>query len=245
MTRLSSGLIIAGAYANKIRRVMFAMEKRVESKEIARAVGELNATVFPIIRDAGIDKGDVVRITIEYDIENGRIVWKWDTLEIQHYKQVPETSEKVKELLPKALEEAKAAALREEAAIEEVREEAVAVEEKPPVVPEEFLVDYLGSSEEGMEDIFTVKMKVNEEYQLAGVARVIFEEGAGKALVIIVTPEPKAYRTVLTIPYTDDPRKAADILKERITEAVRSKKLTELNPEEAKRLIKEMMQQSS
>ena len=84
MPRLSSGLIIAGAYANKIRRVMFAMEKGLDSKEIARAVGELNATLFHLVRDLGIDKGDIVRITIEYRVEEGRIVWDWDTLEIQH-----------------------------------------------------------------------------------------------------------------------------------------------------------------
>lgn len=241
MPRMSSGFIIAGAYANKIRRVMFAMERSVDSKEVARAVAELNSAIFYIVRETGIDKGDVVRITVNYKIEGGKIIWDWDTLELQHYKLIPETSEKAKQLLPRAIEEAKAVL-----AAPEARREVEVVEEAVPTPALEFSVDYLGSSEEGIEDIYTVKVKVKGEYQLAGVSRVNFESGEGKALVVLVTPEPekRAYRLSLTIPYVRDPRRAAEILEKEINNAMSEGRAVELEVEQAKKIIRELMQES-
>jgi len=72
---LSSGLVIAGAYADKIRRTLFAQLKDLVkqdksfSKEVARATGELNAVLFRILVEELKLKGDVVRIRINYNVD--------------------------------------------------------------------------------------------------------------------------------------------------------------------------------
>ena len=94
---LRTGLVIAGGYADKVRRVLFAQLKdaiksgQVEAKEVARAAGELNRLLYEIIvNKLGIDKGDVVRVTVEYVLENGSIKWKLDTLRIEAWQRIPE-----------------------------------------------------------------------------------------------------------------------------------------------------------
>ncbi len=113
MPVLRSGLVIAGGYADKIRRVLFAQMKdqiksgEIDAKEVARAAGELNRLLYIILVDKlKIDKGDVVRITVEYDIGDGKIVWKLETLQIQAWRRVPEEEidEVVKETVGSARE---------------------------------------------------------------------------------------------------------------------------------------------
>ncbi|PWV36756.1 MAG: DUF2258 domain-containing protein, partial [Desulfurococcaceae archaeon] len=76
MPTLSSGYVIAGGYADKLRRTAFAQLRDeikggvISSQEVARAVGELNSTLYKILVDRfKVDKGDVVRIRIDYQIE--------------------------------------------------------------------------------------------------------------------------------------------------------------------------------
>lgn len=104
MPTLSSGYVIAGAYASKLRRTMFAQLREevkkgsISSQEIARAVGELNSTLYRILVERlKIDKGDVVRIRIDYRIENGRIVWDSSTLQIEIFRRDQEAERLVKE----------------------------------------------------------------------------------------------------------------------------------------------------
>ena len=87
--RLSSGYIIVGAYADKIRRTLFAQlrdkikSKEIDSKEVARAAAELNKLLYEIlVNKLGLDKGDVVRIIVEYDVADDRINWNLETLKI-------------------------------------------------------------------------------------------------------------------------------------------------------------------
>ena len=55
MPTLSTGYVIVGAYAIKIRRTLFAQQKdriknkELDGKEIARASGELNKVLFDIL----------------------------------------------------------------------------------------------------------------------------------------------------------------------------------------------------
>jgi hypothetical protein len=70
---LSSGLVIAGAYADKVRRTLFAQLKDLMrqdkefAREIARAAGELNAVLYRIlVEEVKVEKGDVVRIRVNY-----------------------------------------------------------------------------------------------------------------------------------------------------------------------------------
>jgi len=90
-------LVIAGAYAKKLRRTLFAQlrdaikDGSVTNQEVARAAAEMNQILYQIlIDDLGLDKGDVVRIVVDYDVDGGKVVWKLDTLTIEAFKRVPD-----------------------------------------------------------------------------------------------------------------------------------------------------------
>ncbi len=89
MPTLSTGLIRAAGYARKARRVLFATAKDVDPKEVVRASAEFNMKLFEKLREMGVRKEDVIRIRCDFDIieENGekKIVWNWDTLDIEVY----------------------------------------------------------------------------------------------------------------------------------------------------------------
>ncbi len=97
MATLSTGYIIVGAYADKLRRTLFAQlsdklrNKEMDSKEIARAAAEVNQHLFDIlVNELKLDKGDVVRIRIDYDMVDNSIRWKYDSLRIEAFRRVPE-----------------------------------------------------------------------------------------------------------------------------------------------------------
>ncbi|WP_297536192.1 single- stranded DNA-binding family protein [Thermococcus sp.] len=98
--KLSTGYVRASGYAHKVRRVLFALVKgKVEPKEVVRASAELNQRIFEEFQRLGVAKEDVVRITVEFTIEDGKIVWNYDSLNIEVYKKSEE------EKLAKAMEE--------------------------------------------------------------------------------------------------------------------------------------------
>ena len=111
MPTLRSGLVIAGGYADKVRRVLFAQLKdkikngEIDAKKVAQAAGELNRLLFEIlVTNLQMDKGDVVRISVDYDIEDGEIKWLLDTLTVQVWKRVPdeEVESKLKSVVSRA-----------------------------------------------------------------------------------------------------------------------------------------------
>lgn len=106
--QFNTGLVIAGAYADKVRRTLFAQLKdyvrkgEVTSQEVAKAIGELNMILYNIIvEEMKLDKGDVVRITLQYGIENGQIKWNYSSLRIEVFKKIPD--ENVQEAISKSL----------------------------------------------------------------------------------------------------------------------------------------------
>jgi len=129
--QLSTGFIIAGAYADKIKRTMFAQLKdavsrgEVESREVARAAAELNQLLYRVIVDElKSDKGDVVRARVDYDIVNGRVSFKLDTLKLEYFKRVPD--EEVSKAVEKAIAEfEREAALRGAFTVEKVASTAL------------------------------------------------------------------------------------------------------------------------
>ena len=97
MALLSTGFIIAGAYADKVRKTLFAQLRdhvkrgEVSAQEVARAAAELNRILYHILVERlKSDKGDVVRAKVEYDVEDGRVMWDYDTLQLEVFKRVPD-----------------------------------------------------------------------------------------------------------------------------------------------------------
>jgi len=113
VARASTGLIPAAIYGDKLRRVVFAQLRDYVKKDkefagkIAYYVGTLNRALFTLLVDElKVDKMDVVRIVIEYDVDevNKAINWKWDTLRVEVFKRVP--PESYEELLKKFIAKA-------------------------------------------------------------------------------------------------------------------------------------------
>jgi len=118
MPTLRSGLVIAGAYADKLRRTAFAQLKNVikdgvvKAGDVAYRVAQLNKVLYRIFVDElKVNKGDVVRVTIDYEVKPGVIEWKFDTLKIEVFKRVPD--EEVENVVKSVVE--KAAAIMESA----------------------------------------------------------------------------------------------------------------------------------
>lgn len=95
--KLSSGYVIIGAYADKIRKTLFAQLRdeiksgRIDGKEVARAVAELNMLLYEIfVNRMKVGKGDVTRVRVDYRIEDAKVVWDYDTLEIEVFRRVPD-----------------------------------------------------------------------------------------------------------------------------------------------------------
>ncbi|HDJ83940.1 MAG TPA: DUF2258 domain-containing protein [Desulfurococcaceae archaeon] len=115
MPLLSSGLVIAGAYADKIRRTLFAQmrdyvrQDKQWAQRVAYAAAQLNRFLYTIlVEQLKIDKGDVVRVRIEYEIdeEAKEIRWKWETLQLEAFRRIPQeqVDTLVKQLVSKAAE---------------------------------------------------------------------------------------------------------------------------------------------
>ncbi len=108
--KLSTGYIIAGAYATKLRKTLFAQLRdkikagEMDTSEIARAAGELNRILFELfVNKLGLDKGDVVRVRAEYNVEDGKIVWNLSSLEVEVFRRLPEAD--IREALDEILQE--------------------------------------------------------------------------------------------------------------------------------------------
>ncbi|RLG79973.1 MAG: DUF2258 domain-containing protein [Thermoprotei archaeon] len=111
MPTLRSGLVIAGAYADKLRRTAFAQlrgalkEGIIKPSEVAFYVAQLNKVLYRVFVDElRIDKGDVVRVTIDYEVKPGAIEWKFDTLRIEAFRRLPD--EQIKEVLDRVVTQA-------------------------------------------------------------------------------------------------------------------------------------------
>ncbi len=257
MPTLSTGLIIAGAYADKVRRTLFAQlrdkikQGEITNQEVAKAAGELNRIIYEIlVNKLKIDKGDVVRVRIDYDITNGKIIWNYKTLRVEAFKRVPDNDvEKVlKEALPEALKqfvevvEEKVEEKKEEVKVEEKIEEKIEEakpEEKPleriealPVTIADAVL--LGELSYGG---YVVTLQ-NDKGDNIGLATI--EEKAGNiAIDTIIVGEGKAYRIYVSkAPITiDDVKEDA----KKIIDIVLKHRPVEIPIEEARKIIEERL----
>lgn len=93
---MRSGYVIAGAYADKIRRVAFAQlrdlikEGVIKTSDVAYSVAQLNKVLYrALVDELKVDKGDVVRISIDYDVKQNVIEWRFDTLRLEVFRRIP------------------------------------------------------------------------------------------------------------------------------------------------------------
>jgi len=103
-----SGLTIAGAYAYKLRKSLFAQfANKVKAGEfskedVARASRELNTFLYHILVERlKLDKLDVVRINVGYEVHGRELRWDYDNLRIEAYKKIPK--EKIDEAIIEAV----------------------------------------------------------------------------------------------------------------------------------------------
>ncbi len=89
MPTMNTGLVIAGAYAKQVRNVMAAQAKSagIDVAAAIRGAAILNQKLLDEIIKRKIDKGDVVRIKIDYEVLNGEVQWKYETLNIEIWRK--------------------------------------------------------------------------------------------------------------------------------------------------------------
>ena len=242
--QLSTGLVIAGAYADKLRRTLFAQlrdyikQKRIESSEVARAAGEVNRLVYDIIvNKLKLDKGDVVRIRIKYRLEESpegkvQIRWLYDTLKIEAFRRIPdeEVEKAVKETLGK----------REEVLSTPVTgKEAEWTGEKPTTYkPGEHVeiasISAIGKVEGSDETLYIIHDKQGNSVGLL-IAKPV--DSKTRARVILALGK-KAMEAELEI---DAPADKLEEVQEKVIEAISNAEATAISAEEARKIIEEYM----
>ncbi len=256
MPQLSSGLVIAGAYADKIRRVLFAQLRdeiksgKIESRQVAYRAGELNRLLFEIlVNKLKLDKGDVVRVRIEYELRDGDIEWKLDTLRVEAFKRIPdeEVEKAVKEVVEVAKEvlarpvteeerawtEAKEREVEKEVAAR--REAALRREEElsPPVTIADALV--VGKTKNG-EGLALLK---NNKGENTGLAILVPSEDKTKTTFIIVHGK-EAYRAETLIETDLEKLITSPSL---IAQKANELKYKKIEKEEAEKIIKQKLEE--
>ena len=119
---LRTGIVVAGAYADRVRRVLFAQLSQkiksgeLDSKEVARAAGELNTILYDaFVKYLALSKGDLVRIEASYKVSDGRITWDLRELKVRAFREIGE--EVVEKAIEEALKAREAQQTREEEAV--------------------------------------------------------------------------------------------------------------------------------
>jgi len=147
--RISTGLVRAAGYADKLRRVLIAATKgKAPIEEAIKIASYINQHLFKIFRENNVEKSDVVRIFLNIDIVDSKILIDWNSLSIEVYKPHQEFEAKEVGLeLPEerevSEEEVRAALEEKEKPEEEGSEyfEHVEVKEKKPPKEEEGILD--------------------------------------------------------------------------------------------------------
>ncbi|MEM1627708.1 MAG: DUF2258 domain-containing protein [Desulfurococcaceae archaeon] len=252
---LNTGIIIAGAYADKVRRTAFAQlsdlikQNKEIAKEVARATAELNMVLYHIlVENLKIEKGDAVRIRIKYiyDSASNKLKWKYDSLRVEVFKRVPDeqVAEITNRVMKEKLEEVqKAYATGPEVVEEKPVEKREVIERLEKPMPELAPVDVL----QNVASVDIVGEIVTGGY-LAKLSRMdgvsmglVSLTPSGEDVVIdaVVLVENKAFR------YMARTSTKLDILIEepgKVLEILKASKPTQLSKEEASRLINEKMQ---
>ncbi|MET1101711.1 MAG: DUF2258 domain-containing protein [Pyrodictiaceae archaeon] len=228
MAQLSTGLVIAGAYADKIRRVLFAQLRddiksgKISSQQVAFRAGELNRLLYEIlVNRLKMDKGDVVRIRVEYELVDSDIKWNLESLQLEAFRRLPaeEVEKAVKEVIEKAGEILKAPPT--EAEREWTGEAVQAVKISIASAVE------LGETPSG-EKIFLLK---DEKGENLGIAIASGSEGR-RSVQAIVVKDHEAYHAEIPI---------EELMAEELAKRLSEASFQKMDKSEAEKIIKEKM----
>ncbi|MGP3667442.1 MAG: single- stranded DNA-binding family protein [Candidatus Bathyarchaeota archaeon] len=112
MVALNTGFVIVGGYAGKVRKTLFAQlrtqvkDGSIPAQNVAKAIAELNRILYILlVEKLKAERGDVVRVKVEYDVKNGEVIWNYNTLKLEVCRRFPdEEIEKIVKLeVPKIL----------------------------------------------------------------------------------------------------------------------------------------------
>jgi len=103
---LSTGLIIAARYADKLRRVaLVAFSKIAPKNVIIRDVSELNKQLYDkIVNEMKLDKLDVIRIMVDAEYDENENKLKFENLRIIRYYTEDECNKKFEEIQQQLLQ---------------------------------------------------------------------------------------------------------------------------------------------
>jgi hypothetical protein len=241
--------VIAGAYADKVRRTLFAQLKDLTkndkemAKEAARASAELNRLLYYLIVDElKSDKGDVVRIRVKYKVypEKKLIEWDYSSLVVEFFRRV--SDEEVSKLLGKVINE-KLKEVQEAFGRRPVVEQAPAMEteEKPretvetEVTAPTTAIEVVDLPEMGETAMGTRLLKiVGPGGASLGVVELSEREGKVLGEVVLV----QGYRAIISLPGSIE-----KLLEEKtlIIEEIKKAKYTKISKDEAEHLVGEKM----
>ncbi|MDT7876548.1 DUF2258 domain-containing protein [Sulfolobus sp. SCGC AB-777_L09] len=103
---LSTGLIIAARYADKLRRVALVAFSKIAPKDvIIRDVSELNKQLYDkIVNEMKLDKLDVIRIMVDAEYDENENKLKFENLRIIRYYTEDECNKKFEEIQQQLLQ---------------------------------------------------------------------------------------------------------------------------------------------
>jgi hypothetical protein len=103
---LSTGLIIAARYADKLRRVALVAFSKIAPKDvIIRDVSELNKQLYDkIVNEMKLDKLDVIRIMVDAEYDENENKLKFENLRIIRYYTEDECNKKSEEIQQQLLQ---------------------------------------------------------------------------------------------------------------------------------------------
>jgi len=96
MPEVSTGIIRLKYVVDKVKRELLV--GGYDPSAINEAVSELEKLVKEKMLEKGLTDEDVVEVSLEYDVSDGKITWKSDTLNIVIYKPVEEVANIKREL---------------------------------------------------------------------------------------------------------------------------------------------------
>ena len=99
MPTLLTGYVKTTGFGVKIRKSIFARKKtefaELSNDEVARAVAEINQKIFEELRNMSVNRDDVLKISVDYKVQNNKIVFDYSTLNIQVFKPVQARLQKI------------------------------------------------------------------------------------------------------------------------------------------------------